>query len=386
MKTVVTARRLVSAGVETANPVLLIEDGYITDIDARNALSIPADARIMDFPGATLVSAFLDIHIHGCAGHDIMEATPSALTVIGKFLVAHGVGAYLPTTVTASVEETLRCLDGLASIIDSPEKLVGAQPLGMHLEGPFLSVAKRGVHPPDKLLAPSIETFEQFWQASRGLIRLLTIAPELDGAIELITYATHLGVRCSLGHSNADTAQAVAGVAAGASSATHTFNAMRSLDHRDPGIAGVVLDRDDLFAEIICDGHHVDPSMVRLFFKAKGRRRAILITDGMSATGMPDGTYLLGGLRVEVANGRCMYEGVLAGSVLTLDRAVRNFMEFTHTDLATTSQLATTNPATLMGVEETYGVLAPGRRADIAVLTTSGNVQATLLAGIPANT
>jgi N-acetylglucosamine-6-phosphate deacetylase len=208
---------------------------------------------------------------------------------------------------------------------------------------------------------PSIELFTRFWEAAEGKISIMTIAPEVDGALELIEHAKNLGVRVSLGHSDADTAEAERGIAAGARSATHTYNAMRALDHRDPGLLGTVLDTDSLYAELICDGVHVHPALVRLFWKAKGRERAILITDGISATGMPEGDYLLGGLTVTVKDGRCMHGGTLAGSVLTLDRAVRNFREFTTASLADTVALVTKNPAALTGVDHAHGVIAAGR-------------------------
>ena len=180
--------------------------------------------------------------------------------------------------------------------------------MGIHLEGPFLSHAKRGVHPPAELQPPTVELFERLQQAARGHIRLLTIAPEIPGALDLIAHATHSGTRVSLGHSDATAAQTRAAIAAGAASATHTFNAMRRLDHREPGIAGVVLDAESLYAELICDGIHVAPEFVRLWLRAKGEERAILVTDGISATGMPDANYLLGELEVTVKNGRCLLD------------------------------------------------------------------------------
>ena len=185
------------------------------------------------------------------------------------------------------------------------------------------------MHPPEYLQAPSVELFDRFWQAARGTVRLITIAPELPGALELITHAASLGVRVSLGHSDATAVQARAGIDAGGVSATHTYNAMRGLEHREPGMLGVVLDDQDLYAEIIADGKHVDPVAVRIFWREKGAARAILITDGLSATGMPEGHYTLGGFDVEVKDGVGWHNGIVAGSVLTMDRAVRNFADFT---------------------------------------------------------
>lgn len=381
----ITARRLINAELEIEYPLVTMDGDRISSIDALNPSDqqrVPATYR---FPEATLVPSWVDIHIHGCAGHDVMEATPQALDAIGSYLATRGVGAYLPTTVTSPRDETLRSLAGLATEISRLRQTTptGATPLGIHLEGPFLSHPKRGVHTDSLLEAPSILLFERFWQASEGNIRLMTIAPELPGAPELIAHATKLGVRCSMGHSDARVCEAQAGFAAGARSATHTFNAMRALDHRDPGLIAYVLDQPALFAEIICDGIHVDPMMVRLYFKAKGEDRIILVTDGISATGMPDGTYMLGDMKVEVHDGHCTSNGTLAGSVLTLDRAVKNFVEFTGAGLDTAVAGASRNPSQLIGTDDNWGSLDVGRVANIAVLSPASLITQNFLAGRP---
>ncbi len=281
----------------------------------------------------------------------------------------------------------MRALDMIAGVIEREPPADAAVPLGIHLEGPFLSLAKRGVHTAALLVQPSISLFDRFWQAARGHIRIMTIAPELPTALELIEHASRLGRGVQPGsQQRARLVEAEAGFRAGARSATHTFNAMRSLDHRDPGIAAYVLDNDALFAEIICDGIHVDPAMVRLFFKAKGAEKAILITDGMSATGMPDGRYKLGDLDVEVAHGRCTSAGspgVLAGSVLTMDQAVRNFSVFTGASLAVSAQLAGSNPAALMGLDQHWGLLEEGREANLVALSPDGRILQSFRAGRP---
>jgi N-acetylglucosamine-6-phosphate deacetylase len=385
MISTIVARQLQSRDWVVDYPLVSIEDGRITSIESLAAKEHERVAATYRFPDATLVPSYFDIHIHGCAGHDVMEATPDSLNAIGSYLAGRGVGAYLPTTVTSTRDETLRSLAGLAVEMKrlQVEVPVGATPLGIHLEGPFLSHSKRGVHTDSLLEAPSIALFDRFWQASEGRIQLMTIAPELPGATELITHATQLGVRCSLGHSNAKVCEAQAAVQAGASSATHTFNAMTAIDHREPGLAAFVLDDSSLFAEIICDGIHVNPVMVRLYFKAKGKDKIILVTDGMSATGMPDGVYMLGEMEVEVHDGRCTSHGVLAGSVLTLDRAVRNFMEFTGAGLEVAVAAASRNPSRLMGLEDTWGSLEPGRVANLTVLSPELEVVQTFLAGRP---
>jgi N-acetylglucosamine-6-phosphate deacetylase len=381
VRTVLTASGLLTPDKILERPVVVIEDGLIAAIASQPHSELPA-GRHVELPDSTLIPALFDVHIHGSGGHDVMEATDSALNHIGAFLARHGVGAYCATTVTAPLDSLLRSLTGLARLLHAP--LDGARPMGIHLEGPFLSPHKRGAHAETQLLTPSVALFDRMWQAAEGNIRVMTIAPELPGADETIAHATKLGVRVSLGHSDADTNAARRGVLAGAVTATHTFNAMRRFDHRDAGLLGEVLTNDNLFAEIICDGLHVDPAIVRLFWKAKGPERALLVTDAMAGTGMPDGTYWLGELEVRVKNGRCIIgEDTLAGSTLTLDRAVRNFAEFAGASLAEAVALATRNPARMTGLEAEIGTLAPGRSADIAVLSAKSEVVETFLRGEP---
>lgn len=380
MPTLITARRLLTDVGSVEFPILIVDDdGTITDISSDpTALANEQD---------TLSAAFFDPHIHGAMGHDVMASTPPQLAEMQRFLASHGVAQYLPTTVTAPIESTLRALEALANAIEAEPQPLQARPVGIHLEGPFLSHAKRGVHPDDQLQTPNIALFESFQQAARGHIRLLTIAPELSGGVDLIAHATQRGVRCSLGHTNALAADAIAGMEAGATSATHTFNAMRELSHREPGVLGVVLDDARLYAELICDGVHVAPEIVRLWLKAKGPERAILVTDAMSAAGMPDGDYKLGELDVTVANGRAFLSGdasqgkqTLAGSVLTMDRAVANIRHFTGCPLAVATRLASHNAAAMIGRPELTR-LAPGSLANLNRFDAQGHLIATYIQG-----
>ena len=383
MKTVVTAEKLWDGAQSHDNPLVVIEDGNITSIATRKSAAEPTDARVLDFPGATLAPAFFDVHIHGAAGHDVMEATPPALDAVSRFLAARGTGTYLATTVTAPLDATLRSLAALAQIISKPAVPGRARPLGIHLEGPFLSHKKRGVQPAEHLLAPDIGTFDRMYDAAEGHARLMTIAPELPGAAALAEHATKRGVRVSVGHSNATAAETLAAIEAGAVGATHTFNAMRALDHREPGILGIVLTSDQLYSELICDGVHTTPEIVRLWWKAKGPERAILVTDAMSAAGMPDGEYQLGGFAVQVDNGRAMARGVLAGSVLTLDRALENFVAFTGASVNQGLRLLTANPAAMTGFREQTGSLAVGQRADLVAVDAAGKLLGSLIGGQP---
>jgi N-acetylglucosamine-6-phosphate deacetylase len=380
-----TANCLFTPLERVEQPLLLVEDHVIVEAGSRAARQIPSGARVVDFGDAILAPGFVDIHIHGGAGQDAMHADPSGLAAIEQLLFKHGVTSYFPTTVTAPLDQTCSALDRLADAIEQASRDDGtrrerAQPLGIHLEGPFLSHVRRGVHPPENLLLPTLPTFDRFWQAARGHIRVMTIAPELEGAREVIAEAARRGVCVSLGHSDADFNSARAAVAAGARHSTHTFNAMRPLDHRDPGIIGEVLTDSRLSADIIADGVHLDPAIIQLFLKAKGADGAVLITDAISATGMPEGRYRLGTFEVEVKNGRCLVDGKLAGSVLTMDRAVRNVMQFAHWDLQQALRLATLNPARVAGLAN-RGKIEAGAEADFVVLSPSGEVRSTIIHG-----
>jgi len=227
---------------------------------------------VHDFGDHVMAPGYLDLHIHGSAGYDVMDDAAEALPAIEHLLARHGVTSYFPTTVSAAMDTTLRALEHLADAIEKRERNNNkedikprALPLGVHIEGPFISHARRGVHPPENLLAPTLALFDQFWQAARGRIRIMTIAPELEGAPEVISEAARRGVCVSLGHSDADFAAAQRGIAAGARHATHTFNAMRPLEHRSPGILGAVLTDHRLSADIIADGVHLDPDGAKFY-------------------------------------------------------------------------------------------------------------------------
>jgi N-acetylglucosamine-6-phosphate deacetylase len=389
---IVTAARLWSGSGENGAvladsvlelPVLEIEDGRITAIWSQQERALPVGVERIDFPGATLAPSFMDVHMHGGAGRDLMEATPEALSVVGRFVASRGTANYLATTVTAPMDVTLKSLSELARRVAEAQSdsWQGARPLGIHLEGPFLSHGKRGVHPPDLLLVPEIATFQKLYDAAEGKIRLMTLAPELPGAVELAAYATSLGVRVSVGHSNATAAETRAAIAAGATSATHTFNAMRALDHREPGILGVVLSTDSLYAELICDGIHVDPSLVKVWYRAKGKHRGILVTDAMMAAGMPDGDYTLGQFAVQVKDGKATANGVLAGSVLSLDRALANFVAYTGESVANSLPLLTENPAAMSGFSEQAGRITVGGRADLVAVGDDGKLLGSFVGG-----
>jgi N-acetylglucosamine-6-phosphate deacetylase len=386
VSTVLLARQLLTPLERIEDAALVLDSGIIAAVGKRDAVSIPSQARVVDFGESILTPGLIDIHIHGGAGHDVMEGSEESLTAIERLMVRHGVTSYCPTMVTAPLDRTLKSLEDLARAAERANRDVGrdptrAQPLGIHLEGPFLSHARRGVHSGIHLQPVSGEAFNQMWDAAAGRIRVLTIAPELEGALALIVDASRRGVCVSIGHSNATLEQGIAGIEAGARHTTHTFNAMRRLNHRDPGLLGAILTDRKMTADIIADGIHVDPIVVDLFVRCKGVDGAVLITDGISATGMPDGTYRLGSFEVEVRDNRCESHGKLAGSVLTLDRAVRNVMSFAKLSFQDSIRMATLNPARVLGIEHRKGVLQPGADADIAVFSPAGEVLHTVVGG-----
>lgn len=386
MKQTLTARRLITHEA-------VVDFAVIEIADDGNIATISSDPGVKSTD--TLTAAFFDIHTHGARNHDVMSATPAGLSEMQLFLATRGLAHYLPTTVTAPIDATLRSLESLANAIEAEANAGEAQPVGIHLEGPFLSHAKRGVHSLDLLQPPSVELFDRFQNAARGHIKLVTIAPEpkaipsrpSSAAIDLIRHAVAIGVRVSVGHSDATAAETLAAIEAGATSATHTYNAMRPLDHREPGILGTVLDDERLFAELICDGIHVTPALVRLWLKAKTAERAILVSDSISATGMPDGNYMLGPLKVTVAKGVAQLaedlaadKQTLAGSVLTLDRAVANLQAFTSATLADATRLASHNPAAMLGHAKLTH-LAPGSHANFNIFDAYNRLVATYIRG-----
>lgn len=386
--TAILAGTIYTPAEEIENGVVLVEDRRITSLGRREQIKIPASAKVIDRGTRTVVPGFIDLHVHGGAGRDLMEATPEAVATVATYLAAHGATSFLATTVTASLNRTLQATRGLSRLIrawGTTAKNAGAQPLGIHFEGPFLSVEKRGVHPATHILKPAKATLDRLLEAAAGTGRVLTLAPELDDELTVLEHARRHGMRVGIGHSNATYDVAERAIAAGATHAIHTYNAMRAFSHRDPGILGAVLTNDRVSAELIADGVHVDPVAVRLLVRAKGLERVILVTDGLSCAGMPEGRYPLGEMTVEVAGGACRSTaGTLAGSVLTLDTALRNFARFTGLGYAQCLPCATVNPARLLGLEGRKGVLAPGADADLVVLDESYAVIESYVGGVPA--
>lgn len=361
------AARALTPTAEIPEAGILIRDGVIEEIGPRSEMRLPEGAQEVSAVDKIAVPGFIDVHIHGAGGKDVMEGTPEALATVSKAIARHGTTSFVATTVTASNDDTLRAVEGIAGYISNQYETdaVRAEVLGIHFEGPFISPARRGVHPAEYLQLPSAAVLEKLLHAAAGNAQILTIAPELLGAMPCIEAARNAGMVVAMGHTDATYEQARAAVAHGVHHAVHVYNAMRPFSHRDSGVIGAVLTSPEVSAELIADGVHVEETAMKVLIQAKGADRMVLITDGISATGMPDGKYILGKMEVIVTGGICRNaEGKLAGSTLTLDRALRNVVAL-GVPLADAVRMLTVNPAKLLGIEFKKGSLRTGADADI---------------------
>ena len=315
--------------VQIPDAGILFRDGVIEAVGPRSSMSLPAGAVEIEALDKTAAPGFIDVHIHGAGGRDVMEGSDAALSAVAKMIASHGTTSFLATTVTADPEAICQSASEISRYISLQPQATDsrAEILGIHFEGPFISPVRRGVHPPEFIKLPSAELLGRFIDAAGGHAQLLTIAPELLGAMPCIDAARKAGMVVGIGHTDATYEQARAAIAHGAHHAIHVYNAMRPFSHRDSGVIGAVLTTPAVTCELIADGVHVDEIAMRLLLQAKSAGGVILISDGISATGMPDGKYKLGGLEVTVSGGVCRdADGRLAGSTLTLDRALRNIV------------------------------------------------------------
>ena len=381
------AGRAITPSTEIRDVGILIRDGVIEAVDSRQDMRLPSGAAEISASGQTAVPGFIDVHIHGAGGHDVMEGTEQAMSTVAGILARHGTTSFLATTVTASPDDTCHAVEGIARYISRQFGALKpkAEVLGVHYEGPFLNKVRRGVHPAEWIQLPSADLLQRFLLAATGNARILTIAPELLGAMPCMKAARDAGVVVAMGHTDATYEQARAGIAHGAHHAVHVYNAMRPFSHRDSGVIGAVLTSPEVTAELIADGVHVEEAAMRILLQAKGAGGVILISDGLSATGMPDGKYMLGKLEVIVSGGVCRNsEGKLAGSTLTLDRALRNVVAL-GIPFPDAVRMLTANPAKLLGIEFKKGALRTGADADIVLLDENLQVTNVWTRGVPLN-
>ena len=357
---------------------VVIEGGKIVEVKEGFEPKEGSEATIIDAAGKTVAPGFVDIHVHGGAGNDTMDATPQAIQGMAKFFSSHGVTGFLPTTVTASKEAILAAIENAA--LCQREQTGGAQVLGVHVEGPYISSSRPGAQPVQFIRPAAPDEHCEFFAWDN--IKVITLAPEIPENNELITYAVQQGATVAVGHSAASYDEVLAAVRLGLSHSAHTFNGMGGLYHREPGTVGAVLTCDEITAEVIADNIHIHPAVIKLLVRAKGVERTVLMTDAIRAAGMPDGTYDLGGQRVTVKEGVArIATGSLAGSTLTMDRAVRNAMAAADLSLAEALRMASYNPARVIGMEKKKGSLEPGKDADIVLLDDELKVALTMVGG-----
>lgn len=347
---------------------IVIRDGKFTEIFKDETPAAEASEEVVDGRGCYAVPGFIDMHFHGCMGHDFCDGTKEAIEAIAKYEASIGVTAIAPATMTLPVEELEHILAVAADY--NRESHGGADLVGINMEGPFISAEKKGAQDERNIILCDEKVCRRFLCASEGLVKFVGIAPEKNGDAAEFIRRMKEEVHISLAHTNADYDTAKAAFDAGACHAVHLFNAMPAFAHRDPGVVGAVSDSPHVNAEIICDGVHIHPSMVRAAFKMMGAERMILISDSMRATGMPDGRYMLGGLEVDVAGNRATLasNGALAGSATNLMDCMRTAVRDMKIPLEEAVACATMNPARALGVYETYGSISPGKKGDVVLL------------------
>jgi N-acetylglucosamine-6-phosphate deacetylase len=355
---------------------LLIEEGIIRQIGQDAPPSTP-DAGRIDLQGSLLAPGLIDVHVHGALGMDVMDADPEALRQMARFYAQHGVTSFLATTTTDAPDRLLAAVKNVAQVM--AEGTGGAELLGTHVEGPYIDQGRRGAQDPAHIRAPQPDEYRRLFDT--GAVRLITVAPEAPQVDELIAFALEHGAAVSIGHTRASYELVRHVVELGANQATHLFNGMEPLHHRDPGVVGAALTLDDVYCQLIADNVHIHPAVLKLAVRAKGTGRILLITDAMRGAGMPDGEYNLGGLAVTVLHGEArLPDGTLAGSTLTLDRALVNIMAATGLSLMDVLPMATANPARALNMPQ-KGVIAEGKDADLIVLDDQARVMLTFVGG-----
>ena len=354
---------------------ILIEDGIIKEIN-------PSEINLqnaIDCKGLYVSPGFVDVHIHGAGGHDTMDGTFEAINEISKTICKYGTTSFTPTTMTMSADDILKSMISIKKA--KIEGTDGAIVLGAHLEGPFISPSAIGAQNPNYLIAPSYENFELMTGDAIDAVVSITMAPEVEGAKELASILSSKGIRCSMGHTKATYEQAIDGIKHGFCHSTHLFNAMTGFTHREPGVVGATFD-SDITTETISDGIHISYPSLRVAYKQKGTDKTLLVTDAMCACGMPDGTYALGGQPVIVKNGAARLEnGALAGSILTLNRAVKNIYDNTNYPLYEIVKMASYNGAKYCRVDDRKGQIKENFDADLTIFNENIDVKMTIIDG-----
>lgn len=357
---------------------VIIADGKIVSVDKQEDKSHYDE--IIDAKGNFVLPGFIDVHTHGGNGIDINHASKEDMLSLSEFFATKGVTSYLPTILTDTHDVMCELLGNIVAAKE--EQVKGSQILGIHMEGPFLCIQYKGAMPEELILDASVEDIKAYQKASKNTIKYMTVSPENKGIKEVITYLKEQGIVASMGHTGADYDTCISCIEAGVSSSTHVFNAMGAIHQHRPDAIGASLE-SDIYSEMICDGFHLHPGIVRLMIKAKGIDKAIAVTDSIMAAGLEDGNYKLGVNDIVVIGGDAQLagSGVRAGSTLTMDKAARNLMSFSKRPLEEVSRFLSTNPATMLGIDELKGDIAVGKDADLVILSQEYSVLYTIING-----
>ena len=378
-----TPRGIVHAGL------LVVEDGIITEIGPYGLYKFQPKSgrRTLEVPGKIVAPGYIDIHVHGGGGYDLSHGTEEAILSMARAHCLHGTTAMLPTLVASPREVMLESAASLARAMkrgaDARSGAAGAAILGMHLEGPWLNPERKGAQNVEAIRRPDLEEFDETNRAACGHVSLVTLAPEVEGGMEAIEGLRSRGVTVAAGHTSATYDIMVEAVRRGLSHCIHAFNGMSAFHHREPGTVGAMLSLDELSCEAIVDGFHLHPAALKVLFRCKGRDKIALITDAVMAAGMPEGEYELGGQPVKLVGGAVrLMDGTLAGSALTMDRAVQNTVRTLGISLYDAVMMASFIPARVIGLDGRKGSLEAGKDADILVLDREGNVEVTVVGGV----
>ncbi len=358
-------------------------EGSIAIKDGLFAEPAENPGKIIDGQGCYAIPGLIDIHFHGCMGYDFCDGTQEALREIARYEASVGVTGMAPATMTLPAEQLEEILSNAAAFsADSGKNPGEAELLGVNMEGPFISKHKKGAQDDTYIIPSDVELFHRFQRAAEGLVKFIAVAPEVEGALAFVDRVKDEAV-VSLAHTNADYDEALAAFQRGASHAVHLFNAMPPFGHREPGVVGAVADSHHVTAELICDGIHIHPSVVRAAFKILGENRIILISDSMRAAGMPDGTYTLGGQAVQVTRGRAVLvsSGALAGSASNLMECMKTSVKEMGIPLETAVACASENPAKRLGEYGRRGSITFGKKADLVLLDRDLNVKCVMKDG-----
>ena len=358
---------------------VIIKKGKIVDILPQESVISDEYDEIIDGKGYFLAPGFVDIHNHGNSGFDIMDATDDALNHIGAFHLKNGVTSYLGTVITSSYENIIKAIDNVANYKNGKDV---SQILGIHLEGPFFAVEKKGAQPEIYIKKPDMEAMKKILEASKGKLKMVSIAPETEGALDVISYLKENEVSISMAHTTATYDEARKGVDHGITVATHIYNGMRTFSHREPGVVGLSLVDDRVYCEMIYDRIHLHDGAVKIVLKIKGPDKTILISDAMRAAGLKDGDYELGGQKVIVKGGAARLEnGSLAGSTLNLHDAVYNLVNYLDVPIHEAVRMASLTPAKAIKVDKNKGSIEVGKDADLILIDKDINILETIIAG-----